>query len=1152
MCNNFLRTNEARTLCYPNDQLNAVPDTEKLAGVVHARYNCADSTIWILTYAFRDRGMANTPDEMKVAFNDTDQNNQNGDKNVKYGGDSSNGYCNVNPTFDCPVDPCVNGVCTVCCWDLWPVLDDGEWVGWIAKAGFNRSGENYAWDTMMVHWNWLEAPNPSGSGEGSTSSSGSRGKIWGICMNCTAFDVPTGKGCLTPIPTPMTDLQYCPEASTAVFNFSVTNTGSDTSYTVTTYAKEDDVDEGKPAEYGCTPTLKGPITTVTCDNLGGAPSGFLLYLNVTNPGTDNNGNPCQGGSQDFRPTHFPAPMVNITAVTKAAFCAVDGRVEFDFIVFSDVDYAPTNWTLTPVVTKSATPLPDCTSTPPKVTLVKENPGEPDEYKVTVTCNRTGGLPIPFTVNLTVTVESSDHCKASASDVSTLTGLGLPLLEIVADTVAPFCALDGSVTVTFNVSTDVNNTEHPWELLAKVQGVDPTLVKCEQKPTAPVEVGTATVDGKDAKKYQVTYVCTGPSPGSPLPTDFSLNLTVTVTNPAGTSCKKTQWAVSHLDGFDQPVLKIVPDSAPEFCALDGTVTGKFNVSTDVEYNTAKWALELLVFNSSGMDASGEVSCKIIAPTAPVGTETISTVTANIYQVGYVCTGLPPGGPLPALFLLQLKVNVTHVPGSKCYKDGLSPFMNLAGFVKPVLLVAPNPPAPFCAPYGHVAVTFNVTTDVPYASTKWTLTPSVTLPGGADASGEVNCSLATNWLSTILDTVSIDGVDATVYQVLLDCNGKPEGGPLPTDFFLTLEVIAAHVAAPTQCSNTTSAKVQLDGYDLPGITIDPLSEKLICTNIDSSTTVHFKVTSDTPPTAPGLWRHIWTVEPPDAAENVTCQVDAGSIKNLTDPAANAKVRYDVPYTCTPNAGKAFPATFSLNITIEATNAGGCMKNASGDVVFKSDCCLRDESTFARGQNDSDPVKFSNATCFLDMPVCYNDKNTNNNNSRWGWRNKLNETGSGTYDIYAGAAHCDLNRGHDVGDLTVGCSQPGGMANVSLTLHQPPGLGIESHFFVGCREITKCNPKNFMQPKEGAAMQNLMAPRSTTEDCFTSESSSVMVAKKRVYTTTVTENRCGGQINLDDGITKYFNMKCACSEVRWVFHQGSDVLFIEHQPDGSCLQV
>ena len=90
----------------------------------------------------------------------------------------------------------------------------------------------------------------------------------------------------------------------------------------------------------------------------------------------------------------------------------------------------------------------------------------------------------------------------------------------------------------------------------------------------------------------------------------------------------------------------------------------------------------------------------------------------------------------------------------------------------------------------------------------------------------------------------------------------------------------------------------------------------------------------------------------------------------------------------------------------------------------------------------AKGLNAICFLDIP--------NKQGNNWGWTNKITESGSWNFPIYAGAGQCDESKGTLVGTLDI--SYDGTTVNVFYNIDSEYSLD-ETHLWVG----TDLLPKN-----------------------------------------------------------------------------------------------
>jgi hypothetical protein len=81
-----------------------------------------------------------------------------------------------------------------------------------------------------------------------------------------------------------------------------------------------------------------------------------------------------------------------------------------------------------------------------------------------------------------------------------------------------------------------------------------------------------------------------------------------------------------------------------------------------------------------------------------------------------------------------------------------------------------------------------------------------------------------------------------------------------------------------------------------------------------------------------------------------------------------------------------------------------------------------------------------------------------SQWGWTNGQLCPGNYTFDIYAGAAQCNISKGKKVGKLTV--SYNGCKAVVTYTMN--PGYKMdETHLYVGCNPLPKNNGSYTVAP-------------------------------------------------------------------------------------------
>lgn len=93
---------------------------------------------------------------------------------------------------------------------------------------------------------------------------------------------------------------------------------------------------------------------------------------------------------------------------------------------------------------------------------------------------------------------------------------------------------------------------------------------------------------------------------------------------------------------------------------------------------------------------------------------------------------------------------------------------------------------------------------------------------------------------------------------------------------------------------------------------------------------------------------------------------------------------------------------------------------------------ETAFAFGAED--------ALCFLEIDE---DENGEPDFSRWGWTNGALPEGDYTFDVYAGAGQCDLQKGTNVGTLTI--SYHSGTAQVTYNTVSPYTMSA-THLYVG----------------------------------------------------------------------------------------------------------
>jgi hypothetical protein len=92
------------------------------------------------------------------------------------------------------------------------------------------------------------------------------------------------------------------------------------------------------------------------------------------------------------------------------------------------------------------------------------------------------------------------------------------------------------------------------------------------------------------------------------------------------------------------------------------------------------------------------------------------------------------------------------------------------------------------------------------------------------------------------------------------------------------------------------------------------------------------------------------------------------------------------------------------------------------------------------------------------CYATCFSNWGFSNWGWTNGPLRPGSYTFDIYAGAAQCNISKGKKVGFLTV--SYNGSKAVVSYHMYSGYTMD-ETHLYVGCNPLPSKNGSYTVAP-------------------------------------------------------------------------------------------
>lgn len=117
------------------------------AGAVHLRYNCRDNTFWILTYVFSDIFMSNNTNMLFTVDKCGTTCGASDNKFVQYSGTAAGATCSKTCTAACLTTP-------DCWWcqNIWPIIDDGKWVGYLSQDHFTLAADSTLTSgTMMVH-----------------------------------------------------------------------------------------------------------------------------------------------------------------------------------------------------------------------------------------------------------------------------------------------------------------------------------------------------------------------------------------------------------------------------------------------------------------------------------------------------------------------------------------------------------------------------------------------------------------------------------------------------------------------------------------------------------------------------------------------------------------------------------------------------------------------------------------------------------------------------------------------------------------------------------------------------------------------------------------------------------------------------------------
>lgn len=167
-------------------------------GITHIRYSCDAKTWWLLTYALTDRVYNTDPSNMWVGVcigaggSPCDQGGGEQALDFKWGysGTQADGDCSLNQlaaTSTCPTTTCIAGTtttppnCPWCCTNMWAVLDNNVWVGYMVKFSFEvPTTLSTTYSRLSIHWNAILT-----GGGGATVSSTTANSAQGLCLDCT-------------------------------------------------------------------------------------------------------------------------------------------------------------------------------------------------------------------------------------------------------------------------------------------------------------------------------------------------------------------------------------------------------------------------------------------------------------------------------------------------------------------------------------------------------------------------------------------------------------------------------------------------------------------------------------------------------------------------------------------------------------------------------------------------------------------------------------------------------------------------------------------------------------------------------------------------------------------------------------------------------
>ncbi|WP_299390649.1 hypothetical protein [uncultured Gelidibacter sp.] len=83
-----------------------------------------------------------------------------------------------------------------------------------------------------------------------------------------------------------------------------------------------------------------------------------------------------------------------------------------------------------------------------------------------------------------------------------------------------------------------------------------------------------------------------------------------------------------------------------------------------------------------------------------------------------------------------------------------------------------------------------------------------------------------------------------------------------------------------------------------------------------------------------------------------------------------------------------------------------------------------------------------------TCFSEISELKNNNRWGWTNEITAPGTYNFTLYGGAAHCDIDKGHNYGNARVVYADNG---DVTVYYEMTGGSVLsEAHVYIGCTPV------------------------------------------------------------------------------------------------------